>query len=281
MVIKIEVLEEMQKGSNPGRKVSFPQIKSLGDCYLKYCPASRGKKYHGLSAHNQPFYEAITNHLCREIGVSVPRTFVLRDGKGSVDFVGNSFNGGREYFVSEWKNENEGNVSKNSELVKYLISQDRLYLELLGVEDVLGKKVGKRESIGKRDNYHFVKYPGGKETGGEITYIDLGCSLGIRAKEGEMEVREKIPENKKELKRMKKRISPWHIISRDEKKILPLEEMIERFEEIPIIELNDRKSKPIKDYLTIEEIDQLRNLFMVTMYSGIKKNKEENCLIKQ
>ena len=274
MGFEVEVLEDVKKGSNPGRKVSFPDIGGLGDCYLKYCPGSRVSREIDLSAHNQPFYEAITNHLCRELGLPVPKTLVLRDGgKGEKDrkvkFKGSSFNGGREYFVSELVEKPEGNVAENSGLVKEILNKDRPYLELLGVEDVFTK------GIGRRDNYHFFKYPGGEDTGGEITYIDLGCSLGIRAKEGNMGVRDKDLKSSRDLRRMKKRIDPWSIISRDGERIIPLVEIIENFEDIPIITMNPCDNSSISNYLSRGETDQIKDMLTFCIYECVQKYRHD------
>ncbi len=278
MAMKIEVLEGRKKGSNPGRKCKFPDLKGIGECYLKYCPGSRLPKEISLNAYNQPFYEGITNHLCRELKVSVPRTFVLRDGqRRRVEFVGSSFNGGREYFVSELDQRLEGDVKKYRDLVIHLLNQDRPYLELLGVEDVLGT----RENIGRRDNYHFFKYPGGENTGGEITYVDLGCSLGIRAKEGRIEVREGGIQESKNMRRIRKRLGSWHVVSRDDEKIIPLEKVVDDFENIPVATINPCGIYPISEQLSSAEIDQLRDSITVIMYDWVRNNKYNDVLIRE
>jgi hypothetical protein len=281
MTMNVEVLEDSSKGGNPGRMCRIPSLVGENTFYLKYCPGSRIGRGINLSAFNQPFYEAVANSVSRKLGISVPRTSVLLDEDDSIEFLHSKFNGGRDYFASGIVVGKEGDTKSNLDLIGRLLEEDRLYFDLIKIEDILGKN---QFSIGRRDNYLFFKYPGGYETGGEIVYVDLGCSLGIRVKEGRMSVKESLADqtrNSKKMRNMRKSVSSWHLITKKQDELINLGEILEGLGSMPISTINPCGEDPAEKHVPKKEMDQLRDLLTVCMYEGIKKNAGSEYLIKE
>jgi hypothetical protein len=274
MTFKVEVVSG-RKGSNPGGRCRIPKINSLGECYIKYCPGSRVRREVDLNAYNAPFYELVANSLAISFRLNVPKTFVLLDYKKDVEFIGEKdFNGGRCYFVSKIdKREEEDVNSENAEEAAELLERDRLYFDLLGIEDVLTKP----GSIGRRDNYLFFKRYGHSE----IVYVDLGCCMGMRIKEGNLSLRDRTYKELRKADSIRKEVEKYHVIGRDGERIISLEKLLEDFGGLHLISLNPIACDSLDFHIPEREIDQLRDLLVLSMYNGINKNKDSDFLVKE
>jgi len=240
-----------RKGSNPGGKCVISSQGRVFDAYLKYCLGSkipRGRS--SFVPEHQPIYEAITFKLVKTLGLHVPEFFVLRNAGQDVVFTGDFATSpkdhkGREYyFVSRW--EHESPSPQREEVANSLLSSELPYLDLLMVEDI----------IGKRQNYLFQR----GESGSRVVYCDLGCSF-VKAIRGALELPQRVLKCSRLAhnckKQERKHLKGKQLILVDGSSEVDLHHLATGLEELTIPCLNPAENVPLGHLLPEETIEEI------------------------
>lgn len=259
-------------GSNPGGKclVNSPRMLPF-EAYIKYCPGYHFPHSIGLNARNQPVYEAVTNSLARILGLEVADFFVLVGAEG-VNFkkregVREEFGGGRVYFVSKTLPK----PTKINDLKLYsAMEKERIYRDLLGVEDIEGRA----------NNYVF--YP--DDGDGRLVYLDLGCSLGIHAKEGSVTIRGKISDaimERKTARTLTKEANRYVVDPKGSSRTLCISDLLDGFHLIGIPILGETPTiKRLEHLLSEQEIETLKVMLVLCMTETFRKNRHSGVIVR-
>ena len=269
MSLEIEI-QGSKIGSNPGGKCLISGLGNPFQAYLKFCP--RGSRFPSniyLNAKNQPVYEAVTNELFKLFGLKVPVYYVLtrpdmfRFITPKKSEIGENH---RRYFVSKLILEKSWPTHP---ACREHMDEQSIYRDLLRVEDVEGKA----------DNFIFLDSP----EGGKLFYIDLGCSLGIRAKEGIVLVKGNVIRDleRSKLKELRKKISSYSVRTDGGERLLNMGWLIDTLGELNIPILNPRpEHRPLTSLLEVEEIETLKRFLTVCFGEQINKYKKSDKVVR-
>lgn len=261
------------KGSNPGGEciVRTYDTNSLRG-YFKYCHASKLPRDSCLSVKHQPFYEAITVKLAKQIGLKTTDAYILLNPNKDVVFEGWRENGlhcdpaGRDcYFVSRLVSRGPLDSTQDLQEISKVLETERVHLESILVDDI----------INKRQNYLFY-WGDGK---GQIKYIDLGCSF-VRAIGGAISLPQSLKQlEPKEMRRIAKNLSNVDIISADDSQVVNLAVVARGVFDMRIPTLNPSGCIALKDRLSQRELDEIFGYVLHGLSDAVSKFKERGLLL--
>ncbi len=259
------------KGSNPGGECVISNTNSLRG-YFKYCHTSKVPKDSNLVVKNQPFYEAITVQLARQLGLKTTDAYVLLNPERNVDFEGWKENGlhcnpaGRDcYFVSRLVPRGPLDTPQDSEEISKVLEAERVHLESILVDDI----------INKRQNYLFYW----KEGKGHIKYVDLGCSF-VRAVDGAISLPQSLEQMEpRAMRRAAKNLSNFEIISADNSQFVNLATIARGIFDMKIPTLNPVGYVNLKDKLSDRELDEIFGYVLGGLSDAVSKFKEKGLIL--
>lgn len=269
MVLELTVLSA-KKGSNPGGLCRVNNGRAEFEGYVKYVFGSKLPRSSSLEADHQPIYEAITFELARRIGLKVPQFYVLINSGHDVKIADphrvscKDHSGRKYYFVSKMMRESKGGRKEIDDFGRGVVDAEKPYLELLQIDDILGK----------RQNYivDIVR--------GSVYYVDLGCSF-VHAKEGFIHLPNRL--RKVEHKNGKK--SRCHLKNKSIVKLddvgatVNLGEIVSTFESITLPTLNPIGRAAISSLLHSEEVEEIREYIAHGFCENLKTMTERGLLV--
>ena len=269
MIPQVTLLED-RKGSNPGGLVIVSNSRDSFKAYLKYCPGSKIPKDCGFNPQNQPIYEAITFEMARSLGLLTPDFYVLLNSDHNLRIV--SKPGVKEvidprrkcYFVSRFV---ESHQLEDEDKLNKQIAEDSVYRDLLRIKDI----------VGKRQNFLFLENE-------RIQYIDLGCSF-VHAVEGYLLAKNSelkaLSSSEKELKSALDHLRRYHLITRDEKEIISLTDLVKMPLYLKIPVLGDSKKLTLDSLISQEEIHNIIKIMAIAAVDHLKQIKSSGNIIHE
>lgn len=272
-MVDIHILTE-RKGSNPGGKCTLSHLGRPFQGYIKYCSQSRLPPDHPFTPINQPIYEAITLKLAEEFGLYVPRHFIIDNTDSSVALIHDLSipkrrwlsNTSETYFLSKLT---ELPREEDQELLREILSKEKIYRDLLMIGDISGKK----------QNFILMMEPQP-----HILYVDLGCSFAD-AVENHLQQRSEIsnltrdkrgnqkPTLKKDIKRAEDLLIRIHLVTNHlldyQQNLVCLLELIESVPSLSI-PIFPTSNIPVKDLLSKAEIEEIKVLLKLNMSTKIR-----------
>jgi hypothetical protein len=155
-----------RKGSNPGGWTRLSCNERTVDIYMKYSYGCRLGKKTGLKAENQPFYEAIQNQVARQLGLTVPNTFVISGSSMVFDDTSDDLSGDRSFYFCSVKYPECEDIFQAGEFPD-------IERELFGLERGLTDTLLISDVENKGQNYLVHASP--EKMG--IVYLDIGCGI--------------------------------------------------------------------------------------------------------
>jgi len=261
-----------RKGSNPGGFCSYKDGRNNFEGYFKYVVGSKIPRDHSyLRSDHQPIYEAITFELARKFGLKTPSFFVLMNEDNNVKFEdpekfsSHPHSGRHSYFVS--KKIHEPNLPNLDRIGSEIINKERIYLESLRIEDILGK----------RQNYLILP----KENNFEVSYLDLGCSF-VHAVGGFIYLPNELKNHSRtcDTKREKCTLKKKDVISADNASLVDLEELVSSFETLSIPTLNHNSRLPISNLISSEEIKEISSYLVSGLCKSLHQFRDKGLLVQ-
>lgn len=280
-MIDIKVISE-KKGSNPGGKCILPYRGSTLEAYLKYCQNSRLPFGSPFTPSNQPIYEAVTLVLAEQLGLQVPRYFVLMNPeKKEIKFYYNHRPKSKDmlsetmpcYFISKLAKLPKIELGRGEEIQKKM-REEKIYRDLIMITDLSNKQ----------QNYAYMH----EGSNPHLLYIDLGCSfvnavenvlfqsyklknlLGKKGEKGFL---------KKDLKNAKEFLRRYAIITghKEEykKDIIEILDLAESVPNLPI-PLFPKGNVNASFLLGCDELEEIVNLLILNMEGVVRKAIDEN-----
>lgn len=267
-------LISQKKGSNPGGKCFFSGEKKSFQAYFKYCFGSKISRQSSFVAEHQPIYEAITFELAKKLGLKTTDAYILLNPKKNVVFEGwkeigeKDPSGRRYYFLSRWQEqptaEELNGSSRKPPVLNHIVPIGHYpYLDSLLISDVIGRK--QNYLIGADD---------------KIVYLDLGCSF-VHAHGGFIEQPNKMRScNPKEIKKMSKQLNNQVIIDASNNRLVNLEELAESPYNMSLTVLNPWSQIIVRDLIDREELDEIYNHLVHSLFKTIPEFRKANLLIE-
>jgi len=268
----IILVKSDRKGSNPGGFCAYYDNRHNFEGYFKYCFGSRiPSNYSFLRAEHQPVYEAITFELARKFGLKTPNFFVLMNENNDVEFKDpekfspNNHSGRHYYFISE--KIHEPPLPNLDTIGSKIIDREKIYLEGLMIEDILGK----------RQNYLILQR--GEDFG--VSYLDLGCSF-VHAVGGFIKLPNELRNYLRncDAKRDKCILKKKAIITANNNFLVDLEELVSSFGTLNIPTLNPHSRTPISELVSPEEITEIGSYLVGGLCKSLSHFKEKGLLIQ-
>ncbi len=261
------------KGGNPGGKCVLPSPRQNQLAYLKYCEGSSLPKDLPFTPNNQPIYEAITFKMLQDLGLHVPRFYVVDNREQVVEFryaddVKKRLNPNMPcYFVSNYIHHNMSPLPDEADV---RMAREKVYLDFVCVGDIEGI----------RQNYEFIPEP----HPGYVVYLDLGCNF-VDAKDNKISQRScvrklvssgKGPRSnlKKSLKHAQRFLEKHYILTNHD---LPHEQDYENLwhlvESIPemILPSIPKRQLRVSSFLSEDELTEIKNLLTMSIYQTTRE----------
>jgi len=277
-----------KRGSNPGGNCIVPYRGSSIDAYIKYANNSRLPRAHPFTPENQPVYEAVTLALAEQLGLQIPRNFVVINDE-SIGFEHHTAIKRSEriaetrprYFLSKLVTEPE----TKDETLEERMKEEKIYRDLLMIGDISGKK----------QNYAFIH----DDSHPHVLYIDLGCNF-VDAVSGKISQRNAIskltrdrngeekPNLKRELKLARSYLERHGIRTAHKEEyrqdIVQLTGFIDNIPQLAI-SMYPSGTRIVKDLLSKEELQEIMNLLTLNMTKVLreynKKGTHSHLIINQ
>jgi hypothetical protein len=275
------------KGGNPGGKCVLPSPRQNQLAYLKYCEGSALPKELPFTPNNQPVYEAITFKVLQDLGLHVPRFYVVDNRRKAVKFsyaddVKKRLNPNMPcYFVSNYIHHT---MSPLPDEANVRMAREKVYRDFVCVGDIEGI----------RQNYEFISEP----QPGYVVYLDLGCSF-VDAKNNRISQRNSVvkllsagkgPRSnlKKSLKHAQRFLEGHYILTNHD---LPHEQdyenlwhLVESVSEMTLPSIPNRQVR-VSSFLSGAELTEIQNLLTMSIYQTareyIKQHGLEGRIIRE